>query len=367
MDAEARRREALIDLVYRSADDDAVFANLCRTVAEYVGADQAGVSVRRGIEILDISIDLHVAGMSEYLAYYYKIDPWTPRILALTSGQVAMSHEMLPDRVVRNSEFFTDYASRFGVEAPMCGRIDLEPGVDLTIGLNRLGARFDEGHRQRAIEILSHLRRAMQMRRRLQSRDGGAVFGLGALEALTFGVALADGEGRLLFANPALEALARGPSGLKIKAGRLIAANAAEGEALAELVFNAASAKRVGACLLSGTSGQPALAVLVLPADRSREPTRAQPHALLSISPLHADSGLAPNLFKHLFKLTPTESEIVAALWAGDSAAELAANRGVKPTTLKTQLDAIYRKTGAANQRALMRLVGQLPQVRYPA
>jgi hypothetical protein len=40
--------------------------------------------------------------------------------------------------------------------------------------------------------------------------------------------------------------------------------------------------------------------------------------------------------------------------------------RGVKSTTLKTQLESIYAKTGVADGRQLQHRLGRLPQVATP-
>jgi DNA-binding CsgD family transcriptional regulator len=69
-------------------------------------------------------------------------------------------------------------------------------------------------------------------------------------------------------------------------------------------------------------------------------------------------------MLAQLFGLSAAETKVVAALAAGRSAEEIAEKRGVKISTLRTQLEAIFRKTRTESQRDLLRLLGGLPQVR---
>ena len=52
--------------------------------------------------------------------------------------------------------------------------------------------------------------------------------------------------------------------------------------------------------------------------------------------------------------LTPREREIVRAVACGESNKEIAARLGTSPHTVKNQLTALYRKTGAANRIRLI-------------
>lgn len=57
------------------------------------------------------------------------------------------------------------------------------------------------------------------------------------------------------------------------------------------------------------------------------------------------------------FGLTPRESEVLAALSAGANVAEIADNSQRSASTVRSQLKAIFRKTGAHSQAELLRLV----------
>jgi DNA-binding NarL/FixJ family response regulator len=65
-------------------------------------------------------------------------------------------------------------------------------------------------------------------------------------------------------------------------------------------------------------------------------------------------------LLRELFGLTRAEAEVARALAGGHGTPVVAAQRGLKDTTVRSQARAILAKTGAANLRELERLMASL-------
>ncbi|MBY0333448.1 MAG: LuxR C-terminal-related transcriptional regulator, partial [Acetobacteraceae bacterium] len=65
-------------------------------------------------------------------------------------------------------------------------------------------------------------------------------------------------------------------------------------------------------------------------------------------------------LLRELFGLTRSEAEVAQALASGASKVAVADARGLKETTVRTQVRAILDKAGAANLRELERLLAGL-------
>jgi DNA-binding CsgD family transcriptional regulator len=65
-------------------------------------------------------------------------------------------------------------------------------------------------------------------------------------------------------------------------------------------------------------------------------------------------------LAQERFGLTPSEARVACALSDGKSTAEIAAELGVKPDTVRTHLKKIYGKTGTARQAQLVCLMSEL-------
>jgi len=61
--------------------------------------------------------------------------------------------------------------------------------------------------------------------------------------------------------------------------------------------------------------------------------------------------------------LSRSEAQVACAVLAGGTLDEIAARRGVKITTIKTQIEARFARPAPKIQRDLVRLIGRLPQV----
>jgi DNA-binding NarL/FixJ family response regulator len=64
-----------------------------------------------------------------------------------------------------------------------------------------------------------------------------------------------------------------------------------------------------------------------------------------------------------LFGLSPAESRLAVALTNGKKLPDIAAEAGVKITTLRSQLSAILKKVGANRQADLVRILTAIPVV----
>jgi DNA-binding NarL/FixJ family response regulator len=83
--------------------------------------------------------------------------------------------------------------------------------------------------------------------------------------------------------------------------------------------------------------------------------------ALILLRDLKAASRApAPDLLRRLFGLTPAEAEVACALYGGASKSAVAAKRGLRESTIRSQADAILLKTGTSNLRDLERLLASL-------
>jgi len=358
-------RQEMLDRVYDAAFDDLALERLGHTIGRALGADDAAVSMRRGLEMLALSITAPPSDAEAYTSYYWRLDPWTPAILALPPGRFTFGDELVPREVLERSEFFVDFARPTGVLSPMCGRLPMDADTTLTVSICRTESMkpFSEDDRRATTELAHHARRSMQLRRRLEAAQARVGLARSALDAVAFGLALVDADGRVEIANTAFEEMARSGVGIRIVGGRLSSDAAAD--RLARLVSRAVRSRISGACRLDGPESGSQLSAIVVPASASNPfGVYSGRHALVAVSPPHAPEREGVEILAQLFGLSSAEAEVAASLWAGRSPQQIAAERHVKLTTLKTQFDAIYRKTGAANQQTLLRLFGSLPRVR---
>jgi DNA-binding CsgD family transcriptional regulator len=219
--------------------------------------------------------------------------------------------------------------------------------------------RFGAAEKRLLEAVLPHLRRALQLRHRL---DGAAAAsappGAAALDALSMGVLVVDAELRVLVANAAAEAMTA-------KTGAALRFRRA---ALAELVRATALGGHAGGALrLRDAASTPALAALVMPLPRRLSETpgagmgRTENRALVLLREVAA-APAAPrlDLLRGLFGLTRAEAEVARALSGGVTKRAVAEARGLREATVRTQFRAVLEKTGAANLRGLERMLASL-------
>jgi DNA-binding CsgD family transcriptional regulator len=177
-----------------------------------------------------------------------------------------------------------------------------------------------------------------------------------AFDVIERAALLLDAEGRALCWNDAFTALL-GP-GLKLAGGRLVAEDP---EAFRHLEA------------LTRPSGRPPLASVIVK-------RRAAPPVLIRIVPLVGPSrglfaggttlllasiaGTAPvppsAVLQAAYQLTPAEARLAQAVSGGASVTEAASRFSITAATARSQLKAIFAKTGATRQSDLVRLVSAL-------
>ena len=186
------------------------------------------------------------------------------------------------------------------------------------------------------------------------------------LDALAFGIVVCDATGRLVFANAAARELAHKGTGLTLRArGRQVGAHTAtDKHTLALRIIDAAIQGRGGVVRLTGKDGVTALPVLVTPLSQRRAAPPGGGYALLAMRGAQDKTSITESTLTGLFQLSPTQASIAVTLFEGKSVEEIADERGIKISTLRSHLADIFLRTGTDTQRDLMRLLGSLPPLR---
>jgi DNA-binding NarL/FixJ family response regulator len=185
-----------------------------------------------------------------------------------------------------------------------------------------------------------------------------------------------DAEAHVLVANAAAEALAAGGALRFLRAldhgsrrlPVLTAIDHADNMALQALIRATAAGRSAGGAVRLRDDGSATVAAaLVAPLPRRLSPKsagcagRVAGQALVLLRDLTARPA-APRaeLLRDLFGLTRAEAEVARALAGGTSKSAVAAERGSRVTTVRTQVRSILEKTGATSLRDLERLLGCL-------
>jgi DNA-binding CsgD family transcriptional regulator/PAS domain-containing protein len=310
----------------------------------------------------------------DYAGHYLGRDLFLQGYTLFSPDQVALSQDYVPEAALLRSEIYSDLLRprlgdafyNAGIFAPFA------PGELLFMGLQRprRAGPYAAADAERLRRLWPHLTQAVKVARRLRQAEDQAALGFGALDSLAGGVVVLDGDRRLHFANRAAERLLRQGGGMMLRGieSRLHLSQPRADAALAALVARAA---RPGPPAESATmrcprpDGLPPLALLAVPfqPQRALHGENAPGLVLLLITdPLQQPANLARQVAS-LFQLTPAEAAVAAALAAGHSPEEIAAERQVRLTTVRSQVKSLMAKTETRRQGELLRLILSLPQV----
>jgi DNA-binding NarL/FixJ family response regulator len=183
---------------------------------------------------------------------------------------------------------------------------------------------------------------------------------------MALGIVICNAAGHAVWANACAEALGRAHAGIVLAPrGREIGAFLPKQSIeLAALIHSAATGGAGGALTLRGKERTNKLLVLVTPLPRSLFHTYGPGHVLLIMRQAAEDPPFSAHTLEALFRLSPAQCALAAALYEGKTFEEIAAERDVKVSTLRTHLANVLIRTGAKNIRELVRLLATLPPLR---
>lgn len=172
-----------------------------------------------------------------------------------------------------------------------------------------------------------------------------------ALDEVDFGIALVAESGEVLHLNHRARHALDGSRGMQMAGNRLQTCDRGAHDRLKRALDD--TARRGLRRLLSlGDGDDRHLAALV--------PVQGGVAALL-FGRATVCENLSVECFARSHALTSAETRVLAALSRGVTPAEIAHDRGVKISTVRTQISRIREKTGASTITALVRLVAGLP------
>ena len=176
------------------------------------------------------------------------------------------------------------------------------------------------------------------------------------IDAVDIGLMLVAGDGRMRMANrTAMRHCGAGRS-CRLVDGIVRPSQPTEDAAFRRALADAALGRR---SLLTLGTRQALTPIAFVPAARGREPEA--PDALLVFGKHEVCAPLSVHFFAREHGVTGAESAVLAALCNGASPREIASDRGIALSTVRTQIQNIRQKTGARNIGDLLRVASRLP------
>lgn len=253
-----------------------------------------------------------------------------------------------------------------GADAPfVCiSRLPVSRDLDVVLAAlrSRRAGRVQAEEKERFAALLPHTVAALRIQARLEHEASSVA--AGALEVLSSPVFLMGVSGEVVAMTAPAEAAARDGAFVRLRGSRLEARTARSDSDL-QAALRLASRRAQGGLqpagssvpLRSGTDDVVVAEVAPLP---SRSGFRLGAVAMVALPRARPADAAPEGLVAAAMGLTSAEAEIAVRIGSGADVEEIAAERSVKPDTVRTQLKSIYSKTGASSQLQLCVRVGAL-------
>lgn len=215
---------------------------------------------------------------------------------------------------------------------------------------------FAEPEQQLMLRLHPHLSRGHALERRLRLADEERRATLAALDHLSAGVIVVDGEGQIQLHNRRAKAILEQRDGLLLCGGLLRAGSVVETAALQEAIRNAVKAPGgAAAAVLSmrRASYSRPLELLVAPLADAGEADGLS-GALVFVGDPERRPAMAAEALMQLYGLSPSEAVLAAELASGKTLAQFAEDHARNIETARKTLKRVFAKTDTGRQAELV-------------
>ncbi|MDZ7661095.1 hypothetical protein [Thiohalophilus sp.] len=217
--------------------------------------------------------------------------------------------------------------------------------------------------------LTPHLKNTIEIQNRLHEHQQQCRAGYDAIDCLPFGIVFLDRNKRPIWHNRrAAEIISNGKS-LNITSDKIYCEHAVESHKLSWLIDEALRQNQYQGGQMSLSSEAGNLTIFVVPLGLEHHQYSAladQAQAVIFLGDSISDSKVSTEILHMLYALTPAESRLVNGLCEGLTIKEMEKAFGLSGNTLRSQLKAIFRKTGTNRQAELVRRVMTGPAILLP-
>jgi DNA-binding CsgD family transcriptional regulator len=364
------RFAAVVDSVYAAALCDDAWPNALSDIAEFVGG-YAAVYLRidqvNGALLDGSYVGVDPASELGYLTRYGAIDSRIPPALGKPIGMAMTQSSLVDQRAFKRTECYNDHLLPYDLTEVVVSFVEKSATTLSSLSIQRhIGEpEFSQVEAARYVRVLPHLIRALEIRNRLESVRLARSAHMEVLNRLPFGIIFLDDGARIIESSRAADALLRAGHGIRTVGSRVSAEYLADDQSLQRIISNTVRARRErrasgGTVLLRRSQQHAPLHVSVIPAPEQQRLIPAQPTCILVI--VDPEAGATPDvaLVGRALKLSPSEARLACAMLSGRTLQEVAIELERSVNTCKSQLKAIYAKTGCRNHTELAKCLLQV-------
>lgn len=302
-----------------------------------------------------------------YKTFLYRHATEDPRLSYILSnpGRVICGEDGVDPDQFRASALFREVVEPMDIEHSLVSYFAQEADVMATFCAMRGRAQgpFGSGEKQKLGLVVPHLRRAFELYALLDEAKAKVGDIAAALDIVDAGIFLVDADMRVAHVNRAGEAMVKAGD-IVLRQGKLAFRDDRATRQVAGAVGQALAAARGETDLLhaehmevarTDTEAGP-FRVSLHPLPRGEAQARLATRSQIAVvvrAPGRSGADVSRRL-QTTYRLTPSEAALAAALAVGASLADFAEQRNVALSTARSQLKALYEKTGTNRQGELV-------------
>jgi len=361
----------LIASIYDASLDPTFWTSSLLRISDTFGGSTTGIGVADATGRDDIvSIRCAPEALDSFVTYYAERNPMLQHLPTAELDKPFTERELMTRAEWQRTEFYNDwgrFADNHGCLLMSVLRSGNRQGW-FVVARSAKAGDFEREHIELAALLAPHLRRALEIGKRLEA---ARVSTAPLLEQMNIAAACLDGTGRILWNNARAEALMDTNDGLRRTGNnRLTAGSHTTSTALQRLLQQARTGTG-GMLRLERRSGQPALIAIAVPLrDRAPERSVLPPRAADSTTALFiVDSASRPSMPKEgaareglraLYDLTVMEARVAIRLASGTGIPDVACALGVAPSTIRSHTKSLYQKMNLHSQAELASLIERI-------
>lgn len=308
------------------------------------------------------------SGEDEYMSRINSINPRMKYSMSKPAGHLAWDYRILPEEALNRHEFYHwleqwDMKCFMGTCLSRTGNIAAFTSVEFSTRHGHVSQKQLDTYQK----LLPHIGNAWRLSACSRKHQFDHDYHAFLLDQSKRGIITLDRKGRVLSLNAAAEEMVARADGLEIRNGSVHSARASDNWHLQRLIADALKACRGDTLSSGGTlpltrhKKRRSYIVQIMPYYRAG---KAKPDTMPGVVIFITDPDKKPetdlSVLAAIYKLTPKETLLAAALLGGCSLREAAEQNQVSYHTARSHLYNIFEKTGTHSQRQLMLLLSRL-------
>lgn len=363
----------LLELIYHTAVDTRQWPVFMRRLVDLIDGRSARIlfmdanasSVRNSFKV-NIDDGYH----QQYVDHFVNTCPWRPELAYKSKGRLYSTFLdfTCDQKGYHATEFYNDWAGPQGIEHGMLGTVAYRDNhtVQLLVQRTVEPGHFTRGEIAYVSTLVPHIRRALELRRRLDAEQTKRSLAQQAAEARTLPFLLLDSQLRVTYVSDCAKTVLDRHSELDLRNDRLFCSDPTLGVRLRQLLLDTAAADRgawdkAGGSLLAPDKRARVLELIVYPLHPAYHGVFAtgDAHVVVYLNDETMAHRLDRRLIRARFGLTSAETDLAESLINGVGLEEHAKRRRTSIHTVRTQSKSLLAKTGCSRQ-------AQLPPKLFP-